>query len=36
MNIINENLYPVLNKVLVEYNELFKPDLFHIGGDEVR
>ena len=36
MNIINENLYPVLNKILVEYNKVFKPDLFHMGGDEVR
>ena len=35
MNIINENLYPVLRKILEEYREVFKPELFHIGGDEV-
>ena len=36
MNIINEELYPVLNKILKEYYDVFKPELFHIGGDEVR
>ena len=35
MNIINEQLYPVLKKILVEYYDVFKPELFHIGGDEV-
>ena len=35
MNIINENLYPVLENILAEYDELFSPDMFHMGGDEV-
>ncbi|XP_043240748.1 chitooligosaccharidolytic beta-N-acetylglucosaminidase-like [Amphibalanus amphitrite] len=35
MNIINENLYKVLKTILVEYNDVFQPDLFHIGGDEI-
>jgi len=35
MNIINDNLYPVLEKILAEYDELFSPDMFHMGGDEI-
>lgn len=36
MNIINDNMYGVLENIFEEYNELFQPDMFHLGGDEVR
>ena len=35
LNPINSNLYGVLEKIYKEYIELFKPDLFHAGGDEI-
>ncbi|XP_037083425.1 LOW QUALITY PROTEIN: chitooligosaccharidolytic beta-N-acetylglucosaminidase-like [Pollicipes pollicipes] len=35
MNIVNENLFPVLEKILIEYKDLFQPDMFHMGGDEI-
>ena len=36
LNPTNENLYPVLGKIYQEYMDLFKPDIFHAGGDEVK
>lgn len=35
LNPTNTNLYDVLQKIYSEYIELFKPDLFHAGGDEI-
>lgn len=35
LNIVNENVYPVLQDVYNEVIGLFKSDLFHLGGDEV-
>ena len=35
LNPTNENLYDVLGQIYREYFDLFKPDLFHAGGDEI-
>lgn len=35
INPINENAYDVLEKIFKELFELFQPDIFHTGGDEV-
>ena len=35
LNPTNINVYNVLMKIYSEYIELFKPDLFHAGGDEI-
>ena len=35
MNIINENMYMVLRKIYQDFDTLFQPDIFHMGGDEV-
>ncbi|MCL4133757.1 UNVERIFIED_CONTAM: hypothetical protein GTU68_037765 [Idotea baltica] len=36
LNLANENIYKVLEKIYVELAELFQPlDMFHFGGDEV-
>ena len=35
LNPINQKLYGVLGKIYKEYFELFEPDIFHAGGDEI-
>lgn len=35
LNIVNENVYPILRDVYQEVIELFQSDIFHLGGDEV-
>ncbi|XP_037080175.1 chitooligosaccharidolytic beta-N-acetylglucosaminidase-like [Pollicipes pollicipes] len=35
MNIINENMYKVLEKIYADFNDMFDPDIFHVGGDEI-
>jgi len=35
LNPINDRVYDVLSKIYKEYFALFKPDLFHAGGDEI-
>ncbi|XP_043213547.1 chitooligosaccharidolytic beta-N-acetylglucosaminidase-like [Amphibalanus amphitrite] len=35
MNIINDNMYTVLEKIYKDFNTLFQPDIFHMGGDEI-
>ena len=35
MNVINENMYMVLEKIYRDFDKLFQPDIFHMGGDEV-
>ncbi|XP_066929700.1 chitooligosaccharidolytic beta-N-acetylglucosaminidase-like [Clytia hemisphaerica] len=35
LNPINQNLYHILSKIYKEYFDLFDPDLFHAGGDEI-
>ncbi|KAF0299296.1 Chitooligosaccharidolytic beta-N-acetylglucosaminidase [Amphibalanus amphitrite] len=35
MNIVNENMYTVLGKIYKDFNALFQPDIFHMGGDEI-
>jgi len=35
LNPTNENLYDVLSKIYKEFFEMFEPDIFHAGGDEI-
>ena len=35
LNPTNNNVYDVLGKIYKEYIELFSPDIFHAGGDEI-
>jgi len=35
LNPTNDNIYGVLKKVYTELFDMFKPDLFHAGGDEI-
>merc|ERR1712166_485718 len=35
MNIVNPNLFPVLDAVYHDIVDLFQSDIFHLGGDEV-
>ncbi|XP_057304638.1 chitooligosaccharidolytic beta-N-acetylglucosaminidase-like [Hydractinia symbiolongicarpus] len=35
LNPTNDNVYDVLAKIYKEYLDLFDPDLFHAGGDEI-
>jgi hexosaminidase len=35
LNVVNENVYPVLQGIYNEVIEMFNSDLFHLGGDEV-
>ncbi|XP_066911880.1 chitooligosaccharidolytic beta-N-acetylglucosaminidase-like isoform X2 [Clytia hemisphaerica] len=35
LNPTNDNVYDVLGKIYKEYFDMFDPDLFHAGGDEI-
>lgn len=35
LNVVNENVYPVLNDIYKEVVSLFQSSYFHLGGDEV-
>jgi len=35
LNPTNDNVYDILGKIYKEYFQLFEPDIFHAGGDEV-
>lgn len=35
LNPINDNVYDILGKIYKEYMMMFKPDIFHAGGDEI-
>jgi len=35
LNVVNENVYPVLQDIYQEVISLFQSDYFHLGGDEV-
>ena len=36
LNIVNEKMYEVLGQIYDEMFEIFEPDVFHFGGDEVK
>ena len=35
LNPTNDNVYDILGKIYKEYLDLFSPDIFHAGGDEI-
>ena len=35
LNPVNDNIYPILNNIYKDMSELFRSDIFHMGGDEV-
>jgi hexosaminidase len=35
LNPVNDNIYSVLSNIYQDMNDLFKSDIFHMGGDEV-
>ena len=35
LNPVNENIYPILGNIYKDMSELFRSDIFHMGGDEV-
>ena len=35
LNIVNEKIYEVLGDIYKEMFQIFDPDVFHFGGDEV-
>ena len=35
LNPVNDNIYPILGNIYKDMSELFRSDIFHMGGDEV-
>ena len=36
LNPVNDNIYPILGNIYKDMSELFRSDVFHMGGDEVK